>query len=183
MPIKWAQLKDTIIFLQLIYLRKQKIEKKRKMNAQEFIEEEKFDSNPKNAKFSIDEKTNYVCLERINTILVNILDVLELHIGVFNSMEQKEIVQFIYDLQNIGRNNQLGEFYPILSFITSDKFNNIFFEHTYSEPKKWMRGKGRVTIQFGCCYNYAVEKNGIPPGILRNEIVDPIPNLFKIMIK
>ena len=27
---------------------------------------------------------------------------------------------------------------------------------TYSEPRKWMRGKGRVTIQFGCCYNYAV---------------------------
>lgn len=26
---------------------------------------------------------------------------------------------------------------------------------TYSEPHKWMRGKGRVTIQFGCCYNYA----------------------------
>ncbi|PKU79663.1 ALKBH5 [Dendrobium catenatum] len=45
-----------------------------------------------------------------------------------------------------------------------------------------MRGKGRVTMQFGCCYNYAVEKNGIPPGILRNGIIDHIPNLFKIMI-
>ncbi|KAL0912203.1 hypothetical protein M5K25_018163 [Dendrobium thyrsiflorum] len=152
--------------------KKQKIEKKRKMNAQEFVEEENLNSNPKNAKFSIEgervikrfcNKKDYVCLERINTRLVNILDGLELHIGVFNSMEQKEIVQFIYDLQNRGRNNQLGE-------------------HTYSEPKKWMRGKGRVTIQFGCCYNYA-QKNGIPPGILRNGIVDPIPNLFKIMIK
>lgn len=29
-------------------------------------------------------------------------------------------------------------------------------ERTYNEPKKWMRGKGRVTIQFGCCYNYAL---------------------------
>jgi hypothetical protein len=28
-------------------------------------------------------------------------------------------------------------------------------ERTYTEPQKWMRGKGRVTIQFGCCYNYA----------------------------
>ena len=27
-----------------------------------------------------------------------------------------------------------------------------------------MRGKGRVTIQFGCCYNYAVDKEGRPPG-------------------
>ncbi|KAL0926413.1 hypothetical protein M5K25_002644 [Dendrobium thyrsiflorum] len=95
--------------------KKQKIEKK--MNAQEFVEEEKLDSNPKNAKFSIEgervikrfcNKKDYVCLERINTRLVNILDSLELHIGVFNSMEQKEIVQFIYDLQNRGRNNQLG---------------------------------------------------------------------------
>ena len=27
-----------------------------------------------------------------------------------------------------------------------------------------MRGKGRVTIQFGCCYNYAVDKEGRLPG-------------------
>ncbi|KAH0455228.1 hypothetical protein IEQ34_015260 [Dendrobium chrysotoxum] len=59
-------------------------------------------------------------------------------------MEQKEIVQFMYDLQNIGRKNELGE-------------------HTYSESKKWIRGKEWVTIQFECCYNYA-EKNGIPLG-------------------
>lgn len=28
-------------------------------------------------------------------------------------------------------------------------------ERTYTAPTKWMRGKGRVTMQFGCCYNYA----------------------------
>ncbi|KAH0461795.1 hypothetical protein IEQ34_009370 [Dendrobium chrysotoxum] len=154
--------------------KKQKIQNKRKMNTQKFVEEDKFDSNSKNTKLSIEErkqrvfrrycmKKDYVCLERINRRLVNILDGLELHIGVFNSMEQKKIVQFIYDLQNRGRNKELGE-------------------HTYSEPKKWMRGKERMTIQFGCCYNYAVEKNGIRPGIFRNGIVDPIPNIFKIMI-
>ncbi|KAH0451682.1 hypothetical protein IEQ34_018981 [Dendrobium chrysotoxum] len=43
-----------------------------------------------------------------------------------------------------------------------------------------MHDKGRVTIQFRYCYNYAV--NMIPPGILRNEIIDHILNLFKIMI-
>ncbi|KAI0501440.1 hypothetical protein KFK09_016385 [Dendrobium nobile] len=154
--------------------KKQEIEKNKKKNTQEFIVEEKLQSNMKNTKFYIDErnqrvltgfciKKDYVCLERINRRFVNILDGLELHVGIFNSMEQKEIVQFIYDLQNRGRKNELGD-------------------HTYSEPKKWMRGKGRVTIQFGCCYNYA-EKNGIPLGILRNVIADPIPNLFKIMIK
>lgn len=72
---------------------------------------------------------------------------------------------------------------------------------------KWMRGKGRVTMQFGCCYNYAVvciqfycvvtcedklimqlilwfqDKKGNPPGILRNELVDPLPDLFKVIIR
>ncbi|KAH0449850.1 hypothetical protein IEQ34_020542 [Dendrobium chrysotoxum] len=112
--------------------KKQKIEKKREMNTQEFVKEEKFDSNSKNTKLSIEErkqrfiksfyiKKDYVCLERINRRLVNNLDGLELHI-----------------------------------------------EHTYSEPKKLMRGKGR---------------NRIPPGILRHGIIDPIPNHFKIMKK
>ncbi|KAH0468933.1 hypothetical protein IEQ34_002165 [Dendrobium chrysotoxum] len=118
-------------------------------------------------------KKNYVCLERINRRLVNILDSLELHICIFNSMEQKEIVEFIYNLQNRGRKNELGV----------DRFQHIFLEHTYSKQKKWMCGKGHVTIQFICCYNYAVEKNRIPLGILRNVIADPIPNIFKLMIK
>ncbi|KAK3017926.1 hypothetical protein RJ639_004015 [Escallonia herrerae] len=56
-------------------------------------------------------------------------------------------------------------------------------ERTYSAPRKWMRGKGRVTIQFGCCYNYSMDSNGNPPGILQNEPVDPIPHLFKVIIR
>ncbi|KAK8928502.1 hypothetical protein KSP39_PZI017443 [Platanthera zijinensis] len=52
-------------------------------------------------------------------------------------------------------------------------------ENTYSVPRKWMRGKGRVTIQFDCCYNYA-EGNGTPPGILHRVITDPISSPFKI---
>ena len=39
-----------------------------------------------------------------------------------------------------------------------------FKGRTFSAPRKSMRGKGRVTIQFGCCYNYAVDKEGRPPG-------------------
>ncbi|OAY62861.1 RNA demethylase ALKBH5, partial [Ananas comosus] len=56
-------------------------------------------------------------------------------------------------------------------------------ERTYSEPDKWMRGKGRVTIQFGCCYNYAKDKEGNLPGILRHVVADPIPDLFKVIIR
>ena len=46
---------------------------------------------------------------------------------------------------------------------------------TYSAPRKWMRGKGRVTVQMGCCYNYARDKQGNPPAILPNEPVCGMP--------
>ncbi|PKU85269.1 hypothetical protein MA16_Dca010428 [Dendrobium catenatum] len=78
--------------------KKQEIEKNKKKNTQEFVVEEKLQSNMKNTKFYIDErnkrvltsfciKKDYVCLERINRRFVNILDGLELHVGIFNSME------------------------------------------------------------------------------------------------
>ncbi|KAL6551965.1 hypothetical protein OROGR_008119 [Orobanche gracilis] len=107
---------------------------------------------------------HFNCLERVNGKLVNILDGLELHKRVFNDAEQKRIVKYVEQLQEMGRNKLLKE-------------------HTYSAPMKWMRGKGRVTLQFGCCYNYATDRDGNPPGILRNAMVDPLPHLFKIMIK
>jgi alkylated DNA repair dioxygenase AlkB len=109
-------------------------------------------------------KKDFVCLERINGKPMNILEGLELHTGVFNAAEQRRLVAFIYQLQEQGRKKQ-------------------FRERTYSEPRKWMRGKGRITIQFGCCYNYAVDKNGNPPGIVRDEEVDPLPPLFKAAIR
>lgn len=109
-------------------------------------------------------KKDFVCIERINGKPVNILEGLELHTGVFSAAEQRRLVAFIYQLQEQGRKKQLRE-------------------RTYSEPRKWMRGKGRVTIQFGCCYNYAVDKNGNPPGIVRDEEVDPLPPLFKAAIR
>ncbi|KAK8942550.1 hypothetical protein KSP39_PZI009547 [Platanthera zijinensis] len=115
-------------------------------------------------RFSIvRRKKDFVYLERLNGRTVNILDGLELHTDVFSAAEQKRIVDFVYELQERGKNNEFGE-------------------HTYSAPRKWMRGKGRVTIQFGCCYNYA-ERNGTPPGILHSVMADPIPSLFKVMIK
>ena len=35
---------------------------------------------------------------------------------------------------------------------------------TFSAPRKWEKGKGRKTIQFGCCYNYAVDREGREKG-------------------
>lgn len=101
---------------------------------------------------------------------------------------------------------------PLLFAFSNNDFNcTPFTARTYSEPRKWMRGKGRVTLQLGCCYNYAVvkfptllgaftfpfgfqndfhvtlatlqDKNGNPPGIKRDEEVDPLPSLFKKIIK
>ncbi|KAH0461647.1 hypothetical protein IEQ34_009222 [Dendrobium chrysotoxum] len=89
--------------------KKQEIEKKRKKNTQDFVMEEKVESNPKKAKLYMEKtkqrvfisfsmKKDYACLERINRRLVNILDGLELHIGIFNSMEQKKNYGSIHTL-------------------------------------------------------------------------------------
>lgn len=112
----------------------------------------------------VGRKKDFVHMEKIDGKSTNVLKGLELHTKVFNSEEQKNIVECVYNLQRMGQKGQLSE-------------------RTYSEPRKWMRGKGRVTIQFGCCYNYAADKNGNPPGIVRDEEVDPLPPLFKQMIK
>ncbi|KFK30240.1 hypothetical protein AALP_AA7G235700 [Arabis alpina] len=106
----------------------------------------------------------FTCFERIRGERVNILEGLELHTGVFSAVEQKRIVDHVYELQEKGRKGELQE-------------------RTFTAPRKWMRGKGRVTIQFGCCYNYATDKAGNPPGILQHGAVDPIPSLFKVIIR
>ncbi|XVF15901.1 hypothetical protein REPUB_Repub09cG0196400 [Reevesia pubescens] len=113
---------------------------------------------------NVKRKKDYICLERVNGKLVNILEGLELHTGIFSAAEQKRIVDHVYKLQEMGKKGELKE-------------------RTFSAPQKWMRGKGRVTIQFGCCYNYAMDKNGNPPGILKNELADPLPHLFKVIIR
>lgn len=44
-------------------------------------------------------------------------------------------------------------------------------DRTFSQPRKSMRGKGRVTVQFGCCYNYAVDSQGRAPGLCASLLV------------
>ncbi|CAM8899150.1 unnamed protein product [Rhodiola kirilowii] len=112
----------------------------------------------------VGRKKDFCYRERIEGKLINLVEGLELHTNVFNAAEQKKIVACVASYQKLGQKNQL-------------------LARTYSEPKKWMRGKGRATIQFGCCYNYAVDKDGNPPGIIRDQEVDPLPPLLKNMIK
>ncbi|KAG6528767.1 hypothetical protein ZIOFF_010952 [Zingiber officinale] len=117
-----------------------------------------------------ERKKDFQKMEKVHGRLVNILEGLGLHAGVFSPAEQKQIVDCIYAFQKKGRNSELRE-------------------RTYSEPRKWMHGQVRIIIQFGCCYNYAVvilqllTKHRNPPGIIRDEQVDPIPPLLKFIIK
>ncbi|KAL9393940.1 hypothetical protein Peur_013225 [Populus x canadensis] len=113
---------------------------------------------------NVKRKKDFMCFEKINGKITNILQGLELHTGIFSAAEQKRIVDYVYAFQEKGKKGELKE-------------------RTYSAPQKWMRGKGRVTLQFGCCYNYTIDKNGNPPGILQDEMVDPIPDLFKVIIR
>ncbi|RCV14756.1 hypothetical protein SETIT_3G003700v2 [Setaria italica] len=109
-------------------------------------------------------KKDFRHMERVEGRMVNVLQGLELHTGVFSPAEQQRIVDAVHHLQDMGRRGLLRG-------------------RSYSEPRKWMRGKGRATIQFGCCYNYATDRHGNPPGIIRDEEVDPLPPLLKSMIR
>ncbi|KAL2318003.1 hypothetical protein Fmac_031879 [Flemingia macrophylla] len=113
---------------------------------------------------NVRREKDFICFERVNGKLVNILEGLELHTGIFSAAEQRRIVSYVASLQEMGRKGELKE-------------------RTFTAPQKWMRGKGRQTIQFGCCYNYAVDRDGNPPGILPRVTVDPIPDLFKVIIR
>ncbi|KAL0726105.1 hypothetical protein Bca4012_022198 [Brassica carinata] len=139
------------------------------------VSEDSTKSTPAKRKLSREEREQYrfvnvkrmkvfSCFEKVKGRRVDILEGLELHTGVFSAAEQKRIVDYVYELQEKGRKGELQE-------------------RTFTAPHKWMRGKGRVTIQFGCCYNYATDKAGNPPGILQHGAVDPIPSLFKVIIR
>lgn len=56
---------------------------------------------------NVTRKKDYICLERVNGKFVNILDGLELHCDVFSTKEQNRIVNFVYDLQEKGKNGKL----------------------------------------------------------------------------
>ncbi|XP_020584443.1 RNA demethylase ALKBH5-like [Phalaenopsis equestris] len=116
------------------------------------------------AMFQKVRKQNFEYFEKIRGRYVNILEGLELHTDVFSENEQKRMVKYIFDLRERGREGLLKG-------------------RTYSEPRKWMKDKSRITIQYGCCYNYAYDKRGNPPRIIRHDEVDPLPPLMKRMIK
>lgn len=56
---------------------------------------------------NVKRKKDFICLERINGKIVNILDGLEIHTGVFSAAEQIRIVDYVETLKEMGKNGQL----------------------------------------------------------------------------
>lgn len=55
----------------------------------------------------VKRKKDFICLERIGGKFVNIVDGLELHQSVFSAAEQKRIVSYVEQLEQMGRNGEL----------------------------------------------------------------------------
>ncbi|KAB1207068.1 RNA demethylase ALKBH5 [Morella rubra] len=112
----------------------------------------------------VDRKKDFVHIERIGGKPINVLQGLELHTQVFNAEEQKQIVECIYEFQRMGQKGMLRVV----------KFPTLL---------------GAFTFPFGFQNDFHVtlatlqDKNGNPPGIKRDEEVDPLPSLFKKIIK
>lgn len=76
---------------------------------------------------NVTRKKDFVCLERVDGRVVNILEGLELHTGIFSAKEQRRIVDFVYQLQEMGMNGQLRG----MIFINMLHFINIFCSGLY----------------------------------------------------
>ncbi|EIE18868.1 hypothetical protein COCSUDRAFT_20284, partial [Coccomyxa subellipsoidea C-169] len=94
---------------------------------------------------------------------VNVVQGLELHKGLLNAQEQARVVGAIESWVEAGRAGLLRG-------------------RTFSAPRKHMKGKGRVTVQFGCCYNYAIDREGREPGIIAEEVVEPMPPMLQALV-
>ncbi|PSC76333.1 RNA demethylase ALKBH5 [Micractinium conductrix] len=95
---------------------------------------------------------------------VNVVEGLELHRGVLTPAEQALVVDEVERWKALGTSGHLRG-------------------RTFSASKKWLPGKGRVTMQFGCCYNYARDQLGRDPGIIPDEVVEPMPLLLRALCR
>ncbi|KAK9828875.1 hypothetical protein WJX72_002516 [[Myrmecia] bisecta] len=109
-------------------------------------------------------KTDFEYYEEIRRRRVNVVDGLELHRNVLSLPEQEQLIECITGWVHDGREGRLRG-------------------RTFSAPRKWSPGKGRMTIQFGCCYNYAVDREGRKPGIIPEEVVEELPPVLVALCK
>lgn len=52
-------------------------------------------------------RKDFMCMERVDGRLLNVVEGLELHMGVFSAAEQTRLVNMVYDFQTKGRQQQL----------------------------------------------------------------------------
>ncbi|WVY93290.1 hypothetical protein V8G54_032378 [Vigna mungo] len=137
------------------------------------------DERKERIRYSLVCRKDFTFVERINRRNINVLQGLELHTEVFNELEQRKIVEWIYRLQWRGqqgklkatelikeRQNSLAVFWVRTTWFFQNLVGNILqIEHIQNQES-------------GC-----VDKSGKPPGIMRDEEVDPLPPVFKQMIK
>lgn len=83
--------------------------------------------------------------EKVKGRDTNTVSGLELHTDVLSPLEQAQMVQTIERWVAGGKRGEMRG-------------------RTFSAPRRSMPGKGRITCQFGCCYNYAVDQQGRKPG-------------------
>jgi len=100
---------------------------------------------------------SFSAFETVKGKVLNIVDGLELHKNVLNQKEQRRLLDFIWEQMARGRGDHLPG-------------------RTFSAPRKWMKGKGRITIQYGVCYSYAH-----PIGIT-NDVVEAMPKTLNSVI-
>ena len=56
---------------------------------------------------NVKRKKDFICLERVKGKIVNILEGLELHMGIFSAVEQKRVVDEVYMLEEMGKKGEL----------------------------------------------------------------------------
>ena len=90
-------------------------------------------------------KVDYELIEKVRGRDTNTVSGLELHTSVLSPSEQVQMVETIERWVASGKRGEMSG-------------------RTFSAPRRSMPGKGRITCQFGCCYNYAVDQQGRKPG-------------------
>ena len=90
-------------------------------------------------------KVDYELIEKVRGRDTNTVSGLELHMSVLSPAEQVQMVETIERWVASGKRGEMSG-------------------RTFSAPRRSMPGKGRITCQFGCCYNYAVDQQGRKPG-------------------
>ncbi|KAI3845555.1 hypothetical protein MKX03_019704 [Papaver bracteatum] len=107
---------------------------------------------------NVKRKKDFVCMEKVDGEIVNILKGVELHTNVFDSKEQSNIVDLVHELEKI----------------------ELEKKRSYLPPRNNGSGKGRVALQFGCCYDN--QEEGKPGEILCNVSADRMPEPLLRMI-